>query len=577
MGQNRELAMGLFVLSRAAEQDERERVEEQRRTFAKEMERRAARFFEEGNTEKMRGYGGILFAVGAGRECVDVVMRYHHSMQEELPDRIGISENTVDVLRKLPVHETVERKLQEIVSGLPLDTEYLQSVFSNSDEVMGMLVDRIVAGPVSALAGLFLDGGLEKGSLVFLKATEAVVERLRLFEEEIAAQAKHLKGKEICRDAIRKYLRTEKLDEEEKKAWGEFVDLVLAPTVLWKENKKKEKQKGGLFFARQEEEIVRTLSREIAGRSERYLFDGDPFYETDTEKELVSEDLLARAVEYTMAALRRWVLFGDESGQCGVVERGMGLLLKNCFETLVQREIDGMNRKTKEEPSHRSLSVAGRLGTFSGALQEEFEACFLTQPGAKVIAVKNRNMRRMEELLNDLVNYNTRSAVQWLERILSKQKRMFYTGKSTESETSETCRECCGYLQRVCSEGRKTLKGSNLARFVDEIGTNFVISLLDRLEGMPVSEDGVFVLASDMAEYSRVLSGLGESDVVARLSDGLGEIKNVYLVEKGAFEKVLEMEGLSCIPRRRLHRLGRITEEGLGEEEYRFGKEGYGF
>ncbi|KAJ3067269.1 Exocyst complex component 5 [Podochytrium sp. JEL0797] len=218
---------------------------------------------------------------------------------------------------------------------------------------------------------------------------------------------------------------------------------------------------------------------------------------------------------------------------------------------VVLDNIAQMNGRT--EPELHGLEVVRVENQILNVLQLHFQTAIIPLLSQSptihrdAVIAKNEFMEVLETKMNSIIKIHVDAIQEWLELILSKQKRTDYKPKDEQTASTPsttTCAQVCEFLNKIHVKAEIYFDSINLTGFLNEVGSIFHMLLLEHIKKFIFSDVGGLILARDLAKYYEIV----QSFRIPALTDKfemVRELGNIYIVKPENIQQVINGGHLS--------------------------------
>ncbi|KAI8834800.1 exocyst complex component Sec10-like protein [Chytriomyces cf. hyalinus JEL632] len=528
-----------------------------------------------GEKDRMNRCAKILGDLNGGSSCVQTYINQHEffiNQAKVAADSLGSEPgNQVDKNGSVILNPKLMRLFEEVRTTIPQEWEIIAAVFPNSVSVMQNFVQRVFAQSIQNYIEQELTAADAVSDLHYLRILTIVHEaalslcrHLRKFNKDVIAVQTKTAGiapivDRCFDDLFVPYTDNDRYVQVERRCLGARVSGLLSDLNTFLENwKKAAKAKATTNPAMQ---VVGNLLMGLDGTSGKAKTSADSVNATPEASGIPSVALTLKMLEIHLEALRRC----KELSKQGDLPRNVLTVYKELIGyagqryllislDLVAENITTLDGKT--EPHFHNLEVVRVENAILNLFQMHFQTSILPLMSLSptihrdAVITKNEFMEAVETRINAIIKTHVDAIQEWLEIILSKQKRSDYRPRddnmASYSTSTPTCAQVCEFLDTIHLNAEKYFEGINLTGFLSEVGSIFHMLLLEHMKKFTFSDVGGLILARDLAKYFEVVSSFRIENLTNKF-EMIRELGNLYLAKPENLQQVINGGHLSRI------------------------------
>jgi len=143
-------------------------------------------------------------------------------------------------------------------------------------------------------------------------------------------------------------------------------------------------------------------------------------------------------------------------------------------------------------------------------------------------------MATLESKLSNILNLTLTASLNWVNRLLSQQKKTDFRPKDDDlMVTSETqaCREVSAFITRIAAQATSALSGRNLSLFLAELALGLRSHILAHLLRFSVSQVGGLSVSKDMNRYAELVRNWPTGDELEPgAMDILTDVSTLFII-----------------------------------------------
>ncbi|KAJ3285564.1 Exocyst complex component 5 [Rhizoclosmatium sp. JEL0117] len=519
----------------------------------------------------------VLTDLNGGQSCVRTYINQHelNINQDKISAADGLGVEAIDKNGPAVLNPKLKKLFDDVKRTIPQEWGVISAVFPNSVSVMQDFVQRIFGQSIQMYIEQELSDADQVSSTYYLRvlsvvheATLSVCKHLYKFDKDvIVPETKSMGiGSVIDRcfdDLFVPYTDNDRYVAIERRCLQDrMAELLHVFTNFATARAKAPKAKSSMPLPSFQEAVGTIFNLDptspAASKSNGSLLNSN---EPPEAFGLPSVALTLKLIEVHLEALERC----KELSKLGDLARNVLAVFRVLIEEVGQKylihaldmvldDIMGMDGRASE-PELRGLEVVRVENQVLNLLQFHFQTAIfpLLNQSPTIhrdsVLSKNEFMETIETKMNSIIKIHVDAIQEWLELLLSKQRRGDYKPKDEQTASSPstaTCVQVCEFLSKVHVKAEKYFEGTNLSGFLNEIGSIFHMLLLEHMKKFTFSDVGGLILARDLAKYFEVVQTFRIEQLTDKF-EMIRELGNLFIVKPDNLQQVINGGHLSRI------------------------------
>lgn len=473
------------------------------------------------------------------------------------------------------VEPTLQSLIDEVKIVVQEESAIIRRAFPYYEEVLVKFIERIFQQSIQQRLEMVLEKASRLSSLAFLRTLQAsrayitqLVEDLKshgLTEhpEPATSQIAATLDQQL-EELFSSYFIGEKYVEREKKNLEElYASLLLKFTIYHSRRSKMPTsyfgslaQRGKELAASARDKYMERLeSTDLPASQKATLLRIAGLREDQQEKkeiEVTDEDgklslqVAKRMLKWLAEGVGRGLELSTSSETPKDVQILLNLLLRQMGEIYLETALEAAQdhaasqENSKTPPDLTYLPSLHTITTILHLLQQTVTTILLPlcSPNLtirrEIEKTSNSTVATLESKLSNILNLTLTASLNWVNRLLSQQKKTDFRPKDDDlMVTSETqaCREVSAFITRVAAQATSALSGRNLSLFLAELALGLRSHILAHLLRFSVSQVGGLSVSKDMNRYAELIRNWPTGDELEPgAMDVLTDVSTLFII-----------------------------------------------
>jgi len=473
------------------------------------------------------------------------------------------------------VEPTLQSLIDEVKIVVQEESAIIRRAFPYYEEVLVKFIERIFQQSIQQRLEMVLEKASELSSLAFLRSLQAsrgyitqLVEDLKshgLTEhpEPATSQIAATLDQQL-EELFSSYFIGEKYVEREKKNLEELYSSLLLKFTIYHSRRSKVPtsyfgslaQRGKELAASARDKYMERLeSTDLPASQKATLLRIAGLREDQQERkeiEVTDEDgklslqVAKRMLKWLAEGVGRGLELSTSSETPKDMQILLNLLLRQMGEIYLETALEAAQdhaasqENAKTPPDFTHLPSLHTITIILHLLQQTVTAILLPlcSPNLtirrEIEKTSNSTMATLESKLSNILNLTLTASLNWVNRLLSQQKKTDFRPKDDDlMVTSETqaCREVSAFITRIAAQATSALSGRNLSLFLAELALGLRSHILAHLLRFSVSQVGGLSVSKDMNRYAELVRNWPTGDELEPgAMDILTDVSTLFII-----------------------------------------------
>ncbi|KAG0169430.1 Exocyst complex component 5 [Apophysomyces sp. BC1034] len=565
-------------------------------SFENEMLEEFDKAYKDGDPRIMSHCAKVLFEFNGGASCVQIYVNQHEffmsNMKIEEMKELRSSEDNYDLSDPNVLPPEVDTSLVKLYDDIRItvrrEAEIISNVFPQPATVMQVFLQRIFAQSIQNHIELLLSRTEEHSHLAYLRTlasthaeTKRLVENLKFYcdkqvslknSSDVSGLVSTISPDETldrCMDDLFvPYTEGERYLTREESALKELFGRIIAEFLSYMQPRKKTSTRNQSVLTRTLNQISASTSTGISASPVTYESPGlpnptNPFEKGESSRtvsnlvvvddsgfSMLSNDAIMRILNIHAEAIVRCVELSDPQELMSSIRFLYSVLIDYIGTKYLDIALDNALEElsSRTEPETVCFAVIKATTEIIQLMQQHFQTAVvplvITAPSVHkdVLSVKNNFMSSLEQKVNSLLVKAIDEITNWLNEILSRQKKNDFRPKDEEvvmmSMGTQPCVQSMEFIERIFKVASKSLQGKNFELFLLKIGHAFHSLLLEHFKKFNVTPTGGLLVTKDIAKYQEAIKTFKIPALDDRF-EMLRQLGNIFLVKPEILRSIL--------------------------------------
>ncbi|KAF7721082.1 Exocyst complex component 5 [Apophysomyces ossiformis] len=564
--------------------------------FEKEMLEEFDRAYKDGDPRVMSHCAKVLFEFNGGASCVQIYVNQHEFFMsnmkiEEMKD-LRSSEDNYDLSDPNVLPPEVDTSLVKLYDDIRItvrrEAEIISNVFPQPATVMQVFLQRIFAQSIQNHIELLLSRTEGYSHLAYLRTlasthaeTKRLVENLKFYCDKqvslknvsdvsgLVSTSSPDETLDRCMDDLFvPYTEGERYLTREESALKELFGKIVAEFLTFMQPRKKTSTRYQSVLTRTLNQISASTSTGLTSSPTTYETPGLPGSNNPFEKghtsgpssnlvkvddsgfSMLSTDSITRMLNIHAEAIVRCVELSDPQELMSSIQFLYGVLIDFIGTKYLDIALDNVLEElnSRSEPETVCFAIIKATTEIIQLMQQHFQTAVLpliiTAPSVhkEILNTKNSFMSSLEQKVNSVLVKAIDEITNWLNEILSRQKKNDFKPKDEEvvmmSTGTQPCVQSVEFIERIFRAASRALQGKNFEHFLLKIGQAFHSLLLEHFKKFSVTLTGGLLVTKDIAKYQEAIKPFKIPALDDRF-EMLRQLGNIFLVKPEILRSIL--------------------------------------